>query len=214
MTAEAITNHLAATTLKKRAMITKAALTFTCLSLLGAILWPTESIAFKSTTTIGKLADSSLSCRGPGIDIELCVVPGVREGMFLVRDSSDGTTIASIPTDPSSCRDQTFEVTLEYPTAKPDRSVPLDQRSAPVLSVTASPSICANGAPSREVRLERSEVRYGLSPKDLAEMTYAPSTASISALSPLSQNASLDIGLAFVRPKVAVDSLTLLAGRI
>lgn len=57
------------------------------------------------------------------------------------------------------------------------------------------------------MRLERSEVRYGLGPK-----TWPRSTVSIDALAPLSRNVALDIGLGFVRPKVAVDSLTLLAG--
>jgi hypothetical protein len=198
---------------RKGTMSTRAVTTFTCLSLFCAILWPAESRASKLTATVSNLAVASLSCQGAGVDIELCVVPGLREGTFLVQDGKDGTTIVSIPTDPSSCSDQKFEVMLEYPTTKPDGSVQREQRSAPVLSVRASASTCAKAAPSRELRLERSEVRYGLGSKDLAEMTYAPSPASIGALSPIAQNAALDIGLAFVRPKVAVDSLTLLGGR-
>lgn len=81
-----------------------------------------------------ELAVASLSCRGVAL-IELCVVPGVREGTFLLQDGNDGTTIASVPSDPSSCPDQTFEVTLEYPNTKPDHSVMREQRAAPVLSV-------------------------------------------------------------------------------
>lgn len=190
-------------------MIAKAAATFTCFSLVGALLLPSEGSAWKSTS---KPAVAPLLCQGAGVDIELCIWPGLREGTFLLLDSNDGTTIASVPTDPSICPDQTFEVALEYPSSKPDSAIPREQRTAPVLSVTASPSTCQEAAPSRALRLERSEVRYGLGSKDLAEATYAASTASIRALVPLFRNAAVDIGLAFVRPKVAVDSLTFLAG--
>ena len=192
-------------------MIAKTATTLVCLTLLGTMVRPSESGAFRSTVTVAKLTVPALSCQGASIDIELCVVPGTREGTFLLQDGKDGTTIVSVPTDPSICPDQTFEVTLEYPATKPDRSLPREQRSTPILSVRASTSTCANAAPSRTLRLERSEVRYGLGAQDLAEMTYAPSTSSIRALSPLNKNESLNIGLAFVRPKVAVDSITLVA---
>ena len=57
-------------------------------------------------------------CQGADLDIELCIVAGVRKGTFVLQDSA-GTTVVSIPSDPSSCPDQTFEVALEYPTAKP-----------------------------------------------------------------------------------------------
>ena len=144
---------------------------------------------------MSKLSVPSLSCQGAGIDIELCVVPGLRAGTFRLQDSTDGTTIASIPTDPTSCPDQTFEVTLEYPRTKPDRSISREQRSAPVLSIQATSSTCAKAAPSRVLRLERSEVHYGLGSKDLAEMFYAPSTVSIGALNTFTQNLALTLGL-------------------
>ena len=189
------------------------AASFALVILLVTSLWPSRSSAIESRATGSRLSFSSSSCQGAGIDIELCVAPGLRDGTFLLRDSNDGTVIVSIPTDPRSCPDQTFEVTLDYPITKPDAAVPREQRLAPVLSVRASPSACSKAAPSRVLRLERSEVHYGLGPQDLAEMTYAPSTASIDALSRLAQNAALNTGLGFVRPKVAVNSLTLLSGK-
>lgn len=45
-------------------------------------------------------------------------------------------------------------------------------------------------------------------------MSRSASTESISALREFALNTSADIGLKFVRPKVAVDSLTQVAGRI
>ena len=150
-------------------------------------------------------------CRGADVDIEMCVVPGVRDGTFLLQDR-DGTIVASVPSDPSRCPDQTFEVTLTYPITKPNLSLPREQRTTPMLSVLASASGCAQAVPSRVLRLERSEVHYGLGPKDLAERMYAPSTVSIGSIARLNPNAAFDVGLSFIRPTVRVDSLTRLVG--
>jgi hypothetical protein len=150
-------------------------------------------------------------CQGGDVDIELCVVPGVRQGTFLLQDR-DLTVVASIPSDPSICPDQTFDATLEYPKTKPNVSIPREQRTTPVLTVRASASSCAKAAPSRVLRLERSEVRYGLGPKDLAEGVFAPSTASVSSLSTAVSTSVFDAKLEAVKPSVAVDSLTQLSG--
>ena len=150
-------------------------------------------------------------CQGAGIDIELCVFPGPRDGTFLIEDG-DKTIVASIPSDPRRCPDQTFTATLEYPQVKPDRSVPPQQRTCPILTVVASSSNCAGSAPSKTLRLERSEVRYGLSEKDLTEGFYAPSTASVAALWALMPASAFAQGLSDVRPANPVDSLTKLVG--
>ena len=174
---------------------------------LASLLLGSAGIAVSSPS----VAAEAPRCQGAGVDIEICVVPGVRSGTFLLQDR-DGTILASIPADPSRCPDQTFEVTLTYPTRKPDLSLPRDQRTTPMLSVLASASGCPQAATSRLLRLERSEVSYGLGPKDLAERMYAPSTASIGSIDRLNPNASFDLGLSFIRPTVRVDSLTRLVG--
>jgi hypothetical protein len=150
-------------------------------------------------------------CEGAGIDIELCVVPGVRDGTFLLQDR-DLTVVASIPSDPSSCPDQTFEVKLEYPKTKPDGSIPREQRTTPALTVRASASSCAKAAPPRVLRLERSEARYGLGQKDLDEGVFAPSIASVGSLNAAVSTSVFDAKLQSVKPSVAVDSLTQLSG--
>jgi hypothetical protein len=150
-------------------------------------------------------------CQGADVDLELCLVSGVRDGTFLLQDR-DATVVASIPSDPGACPDQSFEVTLEYPKTKPDRSVPRELRTAPVLTVQASASSCSRPAPSRVLRLERSESRYGLAPQDLEEGAYTPSATSISSIGLLTSNPALDVGLRFVRPAARVDSLARFAG--
>lgn len=157
--------------------------------------------------------DQVAQCKGADVDIELCVIPGSRAGTFLLRDSSDGTIVASIPADPASCPDQTFEVALDYPTSKPDKSVPRDRRINPTLSVRASATTCARPTPSRVLRLERSETRYGLDPQDLAEGAFVPTPESINSLTHQNPVPAAENGLSFLRPAVVVDSLSWLVGR-
>ncbi len=91
-------------------------------------------------------------------------------------------------------------------------SVGSSQRNHPVATVDASSSSCSRAAPSRVLRLERSEARYGLGPSDLLEGFYAPSAASIESISSSELIPTPNAGLAGIRPKVAVDSLTRFEG--
>ena len=139
---------------------------------------------------------------------ELCLAPGSRAGTFLLLDRRDGTIVASVPTNPNTCPDQTFDVTPEFPVAGSDPSKPLEA----LLNVNASSSTCSNAAPSRQLRLVKSEAHFGLAQLDLSERVYTPSIAAIAALRHLGATQEAKSDTSTLRPKTAVDSLTKLSG--